>query len=488
MFLRVLAVATALLVSTSFAQRTEISVNGDFETGDLTGWQSFPSAANQIAVVPATGGGFELQIDNQQLASAALVKNNNLGAGFVMPGETIDISFEVRGTAAIGGVVFAELFSEIAGGGISRSELLGGAPIFPDPDPSVVTTVSFTTQLGPDVSGGVTLQLAAVTGGAAGSISSIIIDNVSVSVPRGTMPPPPTASTELSVNGDFETGDLTGWQEFPSAPGQINVVPAASGMGFELTIENRAAPSASLVKNNNLGAGVLVPGEAINIAFDLRGTTAIGGVVFAELFSEVAGGGISRSELLGGGPIFPNPDPSVVTRVSFSTVLGPDVSGGVTLQIAAITGAATGSEAVITIDNVSVSIPRAVASATVVGSGCGPTASGLALSATAPVLGSTLTLGLTGGSAAATGFVFYGPLDPMPLSLGFGCTSYLDLAAVQTLLPIATNAMGEWNFNLPIPNDPAITGFETSIQALLIPTASGLGADVSNAVTLFFAP
>ncbi len=170
----------------------DISVNGGFETGDLTGWQVFESAAAQTSIVsPGSSSNFAVRINNQQLASASLIKNANIGIGpawpaadTVQPGETVVISLDARGTTAVGGVAFAEFFSELSAGGTSQNEILGGAPLALDPDPTVWTTFSFTTTTGPDVSGGVTLQLAAITGGAPGSVADIEFDNISVRIVR----------------------------------------------------------------------------------------------------------------------------------------------------------------------------------------------------------------------------------------------------------------------------------------------------------------
>ncbi|MEL6797458.1 MAG: hypothetical protein AAFO89_11630, partial [Planctomycetota bacterium] len=73
----------------------------------------------------------------------------------------------------------AEFFSEQAGGGTSASEILGGQPIFVASE-SEYQTFSFTTFAGPDVTNGVTLQLVAATGGAAGSTAVLFVDDVSV--------------------------------------------------------------------------------------------------------------------------------------------------------------------------------------------------------------------------------------------------------------------------------------------------------------------
>ena len=72
------------------------------------------------------------------------------------------------------------LFSEIDGGGTSKSEILGGGPIFPNADPNVWTSFEFTTTVGVNVSAGISLQLAGVTGGDPASNANVWFDNVSL--------------------------------------------------------------------------------------------------------------------------------------------------------------------------------------------------------------------------------------------------------------------------------------------------------------------
>ena len=164
------AFAASLVVAAPF----ELAENGGFETGDFTGWEVFPSAPGNITIVsPGASGSFAAYLDNMQIASATLIKNANIGVGQVAAGQLVTINFDARGSYGVGGVAFAEFFSEIAGGGVSSSLILGGAPLALDSDPNTWKSFSFTTTTGADVTGGVTLQLAAITGADPASTSQV---------------------------------------------------------------------------------------------------------------------------------------------------------------------------------------------------------------------------------------------------------------------------------------------------------------------------
>ena len=174
----------------------ELTVNGDFETGDLSGWTLFCTdnngtcaatqaqangglwSGNLVASVPAGGGP----------ASFPLIKNANIGIGTVAPNSPVTISFDLFGSlAGPGGVVFAEFFSELGPpGGTSKAEILSGGPLFPvAPNDWTAgwVTYTFNTTTGPDVSGGVTVQLKADCGANPGCTVDIYWDNVSVTTP-----------------------------------------------------------------------------------------------------------------------------------------------------------------------------------------------------------------------------------------------------------------------------------------------------------------
>lgn len=182
------ALALLLCFGVAYAANVDLAVNGGFETGDFTGWAQFPSGPDQQTIItPGSEGDYAACVENSVIASASVLKNNNLAAGLLPAGVTVTITFDARGAGAVGGVAFAELFSEIDGGGVSKSELLGGTPLALDPDPAVWKSFSFTTTAGPDVSGGLTVQFAVVTGADPASTMTLCVDNLQVLV-DGSVP------------------------------------------------------------------------------------------------------------------------------------------------------------------------------------------------------------------------------------------------------------------------------------------------------------
>lgn len=176
------------------------------------------------------------------------------------------------------------------------------------------------------------------------------------------------AGIELTTNGGFETGDTTGWQYFPTPASTFGVDSSSPYAGsFNGNLENLTDGSAAIIKQANIGIGLVNAGDEITISFWAKGINANGGVNFAEFFSEIDGGGTSSSEILGGAPLFASD--TDWTFYSFTTFAGPDVSGGVTLQFTATTGANIGSTSQLLLDNVSVTVIPTPASAALLGLG-----------------------------------------------------------------------------------------------------------------------
>ncbi len=173
------AALVAMLFSVS-ANAVNIEMNGGFETGDFSGWQQFENQGTQsISSVNPASGSFSANLSISGGAGNTLIKNANIGIGIVQPGQMVDISFAVRGVTADSAVIFAELFSELDGGGVSQAEILGGGPIFATAD---WVTYTFQAMTGPDVSGGITVQFVVACGAVASCVGDVFFDDLSVSV------------------------------------------------------------------------------------------------------------------------------------------------------------------------------------------------------------------------------------------------------------------------------------------------------------------
>ncbi|MDJ0918979.1 MAG: hypothetical protein QNJ05_14555, partial [Woeseiaceae bacterium] len=163
---------------TSAGSGSNLAVNGDFETGDFTGWEQFPNGGTISIVSPGAGGaGSAGSADASGMAIGVTLKQANLGAGTLTPGQQVTVNFDWRGTDGVGGVVDVRLLSEVSGGGVSQEDIILGGAAFPADWTSITPAV---INIGPDVSGGISLQFTAICGGDPSCVSTISIDNVSI--------------------------------------------------------------------------------------------------------------------------------------------------------------------------------------------------------------------------------------------------------------------------------------------------------------------
>jgi hypothetical protein len=183
-----IAVAVAMTMSAGAAQAvvTELAVNGGFGTGDSTGWTFFANGGTMdYSAAGETGfGGNQVSVGTP---SNPTLKQANVGAGLLTPGQAVTVSFDWMGSNSDGGVVDVVLFSEKGAGGVSQTDaLLQGAP-----SSAGWTSIGPTTfNIGPDVGGGVTLQFTVICGGAPTCTSDYSWDNVSITADIAAVPVP----------------------------------------------------------------------------------------------------------------------------------------------------------------------------------------------------------------------------------------------------------------------------------------------------------
>ena len=155
----------------------EYAVNGDFEAGDLSCFEVFQNGGSVTADNTENNGGSWSAHAVAGPGNNPVLKLERRAVGVVMGNDIIDISFDMKGVAADGGVIFPEFISEGAGGA-TQSQLL---ETIASPTAGW-TTYSYSPTAAADVSGGITFQIAVVCGGAATCTANVFIDNVSMQI------------------------------------------------------------------------------------------------------------------------------------------------------------------------------------------------------------------------------------------------------------------------------------------------------------------
>jgi hypothetical protein len=185
--LTALLIGSAIILPTANAEIIEMITNGDFATGDFTGW------SQEVLGQQIIEDGTARLINNTGAVGPSVIRQNQIQAGGLLtPGQDITISFDYRGTLNAGAVVFASVYSHAENGGVNKTDILNnGGPLFPAADPTTWTTYTTTTTLGSDVSGGISFLLQATTGAVPGSSADIYFDNISV---MGQVIPEPTSA------------------------------------------------------------------------------------------------------------------------------------------------------------------------------------------------------------------------------------------------------------------------------------------------------
>jgi hypothetical protein len=184
-----LSAAILAMATSAHAVYQDIAINGDFETGDFTGWSTFPGslgAAGQTIVAGNPGSAANL---NEPNPAANIIKQANLLAGQWTACQQVDIQFDLKGSAGAGGVFFVEFFNELAGGGVGAGS--GILAVIGNPNANW-TTYNYSANAGA-FGGGITLQFNSTCGADGGCFADFTVDNVSISSDVSSVPVPAAA-------------------------------------------------------------------------------------------------------------------------------------------------------------------------------------------------------------------------------------------------------------------------------------------------------
>lgn len=259
---------------------------------------------------------------------------------FTNPRPAMNASTEAVATGGTATVNGASLVVAVNGADVTLQPMAPAFLNYTSSDTAIATVDTF------GVITGVAEGTATVTADLGGTPAT---GSVTVNVGPGCGP----MGSNLANNGGFETGGFDCVQQFLNGGMQsvVTTNPATGTYAARLTVTTQDVDT--VLKFANLTPGAFTPGQTIHISFDMRGAVTPGGVVFAEFFSEITGGGTSSAEiLLGGGPIFPDADPATWNNFRTTALTGSDTSGGITLQLKAASGAGTAD---VYFDNVCVS-------------------------------------------------------------------------------------------------------------------------------------
>jgi hypothetical protein len=162
------------------------------------------------------------------------------------------------------------------------------------------------------------------------------------------------AEGNLAVNGAFDTGDFTGWAQYPSAQTTQTIVVdgTTSSNVARLFIPASAGGVNNVLKQERLldGEGVFSAGDVIQISFDYRGEPGEG-ILFVKSICETAEPICGDKLHNNGGPFVP----AGWTNYTDTFTLGAGVTG-YTLEFAAVCGGTGTCVADYFIDNVSITI------------------------------------------------------------------------------------------------------------------------------------
>ena len=181
------------------------------------------------------------------------------------------------------------------------------------------------------------------------AVGTVVIDNVSLKVDNNGGGNP---GNNLATNGDFETGDGTGWAIFDNGGTAAldNTVSESGTWSGRLATSGASNPG---LKQERIGGGTVSAGDVVQVQFDHIGEVVQPGAVFNVILFGESSGGVSFTQVLNPGPVLSN---SWTNYSATFTIPDVAVDEGLSLLIEAVCGGDAGCSVAANIDNVSVTL------------------------------------------------------------------------------------------------------------------------------------
>ncbi len=312
----------------------------DFESADDSIFNNF-------------GGGVGTIIDNPDTSinTSAKVAQYVKGAGEVFAGITIEVDPDIDFNA---GVFSIDVNSQAVRQLLFKLEGLGIEQIIPTSGTGWETiTYDFSSAAGNI--GAVTAITLIMDNGTAGDGSgdwTIQFDNIRLCSNESPGGGPP--GSNLAVNGDFETGDDTGWFIFQNGGSAALDNTTSNGGTWSGSLSVSDSGGNPAFKQERIGAGTVAAGDVVQVQFDHIGSVVQPGAAVNVLLFGESPAGASFTQVLTPGPVLENTWTTYTG--SFTIPAGTDVSEGISFLIETVCGAVAGCNVTMNIDNVSVTL------------------------------------------------------------------------------------------------------------------------------------
>ena len=294
--------------------------------GDLV--NDFESADDSI--FSNFGGGVGTVIDNPDTSVNPSAKLGQYvkGAGEVFAGITIEVDPDIDFNA---GVFSIDVNSQAVRQLLFKLEGLGIEQVIATSGTGWETiTYDFSSVAGNvgDVTA-ITLIMDNGTAGDGSADWTIQFDNIRLCSNESSGGGPP--GSNLAVNGDFETGDDTGWFIFQNGGSAALDNTTSNGGTWSGSLNVSDSGGNPAFKQERIGAGTVAAGDVVQVQFDHIGSVVQPGAAVNVLLFGESPAGASFTQVLTPGPVLENTWTTYTG--TFTIPAGTDVSEGISFLI-----------------------------------------------------------------------------------------------------------------------------------------------------------